>query len=210
MSHVALVGDSIFDNAAYVPGQPAVIDQLRACLAANWQATLLARDGAVCSDVDGQVRMLTEDVTHVCLSVGGNDALRASGVLQDTRMSCSDGFDRLVEVQLRFRAAYQRTLELLLARQLPTIACTIYSRVPGLTPRECMGLSLFNDVITEVVSRCGIPLIDLRSLCDEPRDYAEVSPIEPSVLGGEKIAVALRTALLTHNFTSRRTTVFAS
>ena len=32
MSHVVLLGDSIFDNASYVPGRPAVIDQMRTSL----------------------------------------------------------------------------------------------------------------------------------------------------------------------------------
>jgi len=29
MTHLVLLGDSIFDNAAYVAGAPAVIDQVR-------------------------------------------------------------------------------------------------------------------------------------------------------------------------------------
>jgi hypothetical protein len=29
MKHVVLLGDSIFDNTVYVPGKPAVIEQLR-------------------------------------------------------------------------------------------------------------------------------------------------------------------------------------
>jgi hypothetical protein len=48
MPHIVLLGDSIFDNAAYVPGEPPVIEQLRAHLPKNWQATLLAVDG-VCA-----------------------------------------------------------------------------------------------------------------------------------------------------------------
>jgi hypothetical protein len=42
MSHVVLLGDSIFDNARYVPGRPAVIEQVRQALPRPWQATLLA------------------------------------------------------------------------------------------------------------------------------------------------------------------------
>ena len=33
MNHVVLLGDSIFDNASYVPGKPPVIEQLRT----NWE-----------------------------------------------------------------------------------------------------------------------------------------------------------------------------
>jgi hypothetical protein len=52
--HLVLLGDSIVDNAAYVPGRrPAVIDQVRSRLPTGWVATLLARDGSVIDDVYG-------------------------------------------------------------------------------------------------------------------------------------------------------------
>ncbi len=44
--HVVLLGDSIFDNAVYVPGEPSVIEHLRRILPRDWDATLLAIDGA--------------------------------------------------------------------------------------------------------------------------------------------------------------------
>jgi hypothetical protein len=55
MGHVILLGDSIFDNAAYVSGGPDVVSQLRAALPAGWQASLLAVDGAVITDVPRQL-----------------------------------------------------------------------------------------------------------------------------------------------------------
>jgi hypothetical protein len=55
MGHVVLLGDSIFDNAAYVPERPAVIEQLRHALPKAWKATLLAIDGHVAVDVEGQL-----------------------------------------------------------------------------------------------------------------------------------------------------------
>ena len=45
--HVILLGDSIFDNAAYVPGGPAVIEHLRRGLPEGWKATLLGVDGSL-------------------------------------------------------------------------------------------------------------------------------------------------------------------
>ncbi len=39
MSHVVLLGDSNFDNARYVPGEPAVVEQLRRSLPRGWHAT---------------------------------------------------------------------------------------------------------------------------------------------------------------------------
>ena len=76
MSHAVLLGDSIFDNAAYVRGGPAVIDQFRAVLPGGWRATLLAVDGDITEMVPVRLRELPADATHLVVSVGGNDALR--------------------------------------------------------------------------------------------------------------------------------------
>src|SRR5215218_670055 len=51
MNHVVLLGDSVFDNAAYVSGGPDVVTQLRGRLPSGWSATLAAVDGAVTASV---------------------------------------------------------------------------------------------------------------------------------------------------------------
>lgn len=112
MPHVVLVGDSIFDNAAYTEGGPDVVSQVRALLPPGWEATLLAVDGAITDDVAGQLGRLPEQATRLVLSVGGNNALQRGGH--------------------------------------------------------------------------SLPVIDLRSVCATREDYA--NPIEPSSVGGEKIA----------------------
>ncbi|MDP9348722.1 MAG: SGNH/GDSL hydrolase family protein, partial [Gemmatimonadota bacterium] len=55
MPHVVLLGDSIFDNAAYTRGGPDVIAQLRGAVPEGWRATLRAVDGAVLANVPGQL-----------------------------------------------------------------------------------------------------------------------------------------------------------
>ena len=74
MNHVVLLGDSIFDNASYVPGGPDVTQHLRRALP-GWRVTLLAVDGAVVDDVARQLQALPADATHLVVSAGGNDAL---------------------------------------------------------------------------------------------------------------------------------------
>ena len=54
MNHVVLLGDSIFDNAAYVYGSSDVITHLNSILPQDWKATLLAVDGSISTDVIGQ------------------------------------------------------------------------------------------------------------------------------------------------------------
>ena len=55
MRHVILLGDSIFDNARYVPGGPPVIDQVREALPQGWLASLLAVDGSITEDFCDQL-----------------------------------------------------------------------------------------------------------------------------------------------------------
>jgi hypothetical protein len=75
MNHVVLLGDSIFDNAAYVHGSPDVITHLNSILPLDWKASLLAVDGSISTDVIGQIRKIPESATHLVVSVGGNDGL---------------------------------------------------------------------------------------------------------------------------------------
>lgn len=74
MRHIVLLGDSIFDNAAYVRGGLDVITHLRGQIPDGWKASLRAVDGSVVGDVQRQLE-LPDDATHLVISAGGNDAL---------------------------------------------------------------------------------------------------------------------------------------
>jgi hypothetical protein len=209
MSHVVLLGDSIFDNAAYVRGGPDVIRQLREALPAGWSATLAAVDGAVTAGVPRQLQGLPPDASHLVISVGGNDALGHMGVLDDASRSIADALNRLAGIGDDFERGYRAMLGAVLARALPTAVCTIYDpRYPD--PRmqrlAVAGLTIFNGVITRQAFTHGLPLIDLRLVCDEDADYA--NPIEPSSHGGEKIARVIARLLAEHDFSRRRTEAF--
>src|SRR5262245_6599015 len=90
MSHVVMLGDSIFDNAVYVPDRPAVIEQVRRGLPNGWKATLVAVDGHMVEDIPTQLKRIPTDATHLVLSVGGNDALTASGLLREPAATVGD------------------------------------------------------------------------------------------------------------------------
>src|SRR4051812_7742743 len=188
MGHVILLGDSIFDNAAYVPDQPAVIEQLGKALPGGWRATLLAIDGHVAGDVEGQLEDLPSDATHLIVSAGGNDALRESSVLMEPAASVGEALAIIDGVRDRFRNTYRAMLKSLGARGLPTAVCTIYDSIPGLGPAERSALAGFNEVILRDAFEARLPVIDLRLVCTQPADYSHVSSIEPSSLGGAKIA----------------------
>jgi hypothetical protein len=173
-THVVLLGDSIFDNAAYTRGGPDVVTQLREILPAGWRATLAAVDGATTHEFAPQLRSLTSDVTHAVLSIGGNDAL---------------GHLELLDLRVRSSAA-------VLERRLPLTLCTIYNgNFPDADFQRLAStaLTVFNDVILRVAFERALTVIELRLVCNEPADYA--NPIEPSSHGGAKIARAIRTAI---------------
>ena len=199
--HVALLGDSTFDNAAYVSPDLDVAMQLRAYLGERWQLSLLAKDGSVLDEVAGQVRhmmALSHRVTHLVVSSGGNDLLGLLGGLQLPVTSVLEALDQLEVWQSDFRDKYRCMLDAVLAAQLPTFVCTVYDRVPGLSAGTRCALAIFNDIIIAEAMARTVPVIDLRAICTEPADYARSSPIEPSEAGGKKIAQALARVLLRH------------
>jgi lysophospholipase L1-like esterase len=208
--HIALLGDSIFDNAVYVnPGEPDVCTQLNALLPEGSRATLLAVDGNTTHGIAQQLKRLPDDVTHLVLSVGGNNALGHLGMMSEAATSIAEVLNRLADISEGFERDYRQMLAGVLAAQLPLTLCMIY--YPGyddpLFQRLAKsGLLPFNDVIQRAAYTHGLPLIDLRLVCDEQADYA--NPIEPSAAGGAKIAAAVAKAVQTHNFTCGRTAVY--
>jgi len=196
MAYVALLGDSIFDNAAYTRGGPAVIAQVQERLPRGWRATLAAVDGAVTRDVPRQCSALAADVTHLVLSVGGNDALGHAGILGLRVTSANQAFLALEAAIRGFAQEYERTLAVLLKRALPLTVCTIYrGHFPEADYQRAASVALaaFNDAVLESAVMHGLDVIDLRSICSQPEDYA--NPIEPSSVGGAKIAAAIVRAI---------------
>jgi len=207
--HVVLLGDSIFDNAGYVPGRPAVVDQVRERLPGGWRATLNARDGAVIGDVHGQLDALPEGASHLVLSAGGNDVLRLAPVLQAGAKTVGEAF-RLVGGFLGpFEAAYRRLLEAVEARGLPAAVCAIYNvnaPEPAFREAAAAALALFNDRIIHLAREFRLPVVDLRAVCTEPGDYA--NEIEPSEAGGVKIARAVCEVVVCHDFGRRQSVLW--
>ncbi len=193
MSHVVLLGDSVFDNATYVrKGEPDVVTQLRGKLPADWRATLLAVDGAVTTSVGAQLSRMPTDATHLVLSIGGNDALGSSGILRENARSVAEVMTRIADIRDSFARSYHKMLDEVVKLRLPTAVCTIYdARFPD--PQEqrhvVAALSFLNDIITREVFSRNLSLIDLRLICNEDSDYA--NPIEPSARGGDKIAAVI-------------------
>ena len=209
MSHVVLLGDSIFDNAAYVAGGPAVITQVRERLPQGWRATLNALDGSITQDVPRQLQSIPPDASHLFVSVGGNDALGHMGFLSEEARSVAEVLHRLADIGQAFEYQYHHMVQAVLRYGLPAALCTIYyPRLPDpdLQRVAVTGLTLFNDCIIRAAFSAGLPLLDLRLICTEETDFA--NPIEPSTAGGAKIAEAISEAATHHDFNRRQTVVF--
>jgi lysophospholipase L1-like esterase len=189
MEHIVLLGDSVFDNASYVPMGADVLSQLRSRLGPRHQASLLARDGEVLADVPAQLKRLhylDTPVSWLMVSCGGNDVLGLVSAMQSPVNSVLEA----AELLATWQAAFQR--------DRPTAVATIYDGVPGLAPGLRTALAPFNDVIMREAAARRLPVLDLRLVCADPADYASASPIEPSAQGAGKIAAAIAGLVSTH------------
>ncbi len=203
MSHVILLGDSIFDNASYVPNGRPVIEQLRQRLPSGWRASLLALDGSVTCDVAEQLTHLPEDASHLIVSVGGNNALGYSREVFEPADSSEEVLLRFADIHEKFGSSYRAMLKAVLSEKKPTAVCTIYDSIPRLGRAEVTALSLFNDVILRTAIDAGLPVLDLRMICRHEACYSALSPIEPSVIGGERITGAIAALLQSHDFAAQ-------
>jgi hypothetical protein len=187
---IALLGDSIFDNSAYTGGEPDVVSHLQTMLPTGWRASLLAVDGAVATDLQVQLPRV-QDESHIVISVGGNDALMNSDLLNLPVSSTAEALAMFGRRVVQFERAYRSAIHAALALGRDTTICTIYNGNLGEieAPLARVGLMMFNDVILRIAFEQHLSVIDLRLVCTDPLDYA--NEIEPSGRGGQKIATAI-------------------
>ena len=150
---------------------------------------MLAVDGSITDHVAGQLGRLPEHATHLVLSVGGNNALKNIGILETSVSSMTRAVEALADIASDFERRYRLAVAACLETARPLAVCTIYN---GCFPDRSFQrdasttLTVFNDAIIRVAIEHALPVIDLRSVCVTKADYA--NPIEPSSVGGEKIA----------------------
>lgn len=206
--HAVLLGDSIFDNHFYVqPGQPDVIAQLQTLLP---KATLRAADASIIELIYLQIQDLPEDATHLVVSIGGNDCLQAMSIFGQGVDNVGGAMLKLRPIVEKFEKDYDKMLKSLLKFRLPITLCTIYEpQYPDPTQQQILltALKLFNDLIISAAIRESIPVIDLRVVCSKPEDFA--NPIEPSMIGGAKIADCIARVLHQHDFTKWRCSIYS-
>mgnify|MGYP004453555349 FL=1 len=190
--HLVLLGDSTIDNQNYTKGELSVEGHLRQSTLAG-VITRLATDGHTTSHIPKQLeRLLLLDATHLLLSVGGNDALMNINILERPALDVWDAVRSISDIINVFKKNYRKCLDEVLSHSLPTVVCTIYNGAfESVQEQKVMTTMarLFNDVIIQCANDSDCPVIDLRTICTEREDY--FNPIEPSAIGGEKIAKAI-------------------
>jgi hypothetical protein len=209
MKHVVLLGDSVFDNKAYVDEGPDAAEQLRRKMPEDWKTTLLAVDGSMTVNIPRQLERLPGDASHLVVSVGGNDALDSADVLNLPATTVADALRQLRVRVDQFEYNYQAMLRKVLESGLPTALCTIYNPrapEPEYQRTAVTALAVFNDFIIRAAFSAGSPLVDLRLICANDEDYA--NPIEPSVRGGGRITDAIKQLLPGHDFDRKNTVAF--
>ena len=223
--HIVLCGDSIIDNGSYVnQGEPDVHQQVKD-LMPDSKVTLLAVDGNVTKDIEDQMNNLPKDATHIFISIGGNDGYDRMNIFDESTNTIGDAMSPLYEMRNEFEIDYNKMLKNVLSYEIPTTLCSIYyprfdksdnegrrnylggknNQVP-IKKMAMVGLSMYNDIITKEAFQVGLPLIDLRVLCNDDKDFA--NPIEPSAIGGEKIATAIKEIVCSHDFSKNVSVVY--
>ncbi len=187
---------------------PDVVTHLRTLIPSDWKASLVAIDGSTAADLAAQLLLIPDDATHIVISIGGNDALLNSDILDMPVSSTAQALDIFAQRRLAFEAAYSAAIDAALGKNRPTTVCTIYNgNLPNDQARLARAaLTIFNDVIFRVAFTRRLSVIDLGLVCTEPSDYA--NPIEPSGAGGRKIAAAILASLETTSDNGTHSKVF--
>ena len=226
MKHIILAGDTVFDNRTYVEvGEPDVRDQLADLLDDGDKATLIAVDGDINNDFAKQLDNIPNDATHLFISIGGNDALLHIDAFTETVTTIGAALDFFNEKIQEFERDYIKMLTNVIKYGLKTTLCTIYNpcfdhdemdrliymlppnpNIKKLQKRSVTALSIFNNIIFQEAFNFDLPVVDLRLIFNDNADYA--NPIEPSAIGGMKMAKIMKEISDNHDFSMKNSVVY--
>jgi lysophospholipase L1-like esterase len=133
----------------------------------------------------------------VVLSVGGNDALQHIDLLETiAETTTKDLLVRLWKIREEFRQIDASLLDRLAATRAQVLVMTIYNPCfrghgsdDAYQQAAASAVSIFNDVIQQEAHLRSFHILELRNLFGDSADYA--NQIEPSAIGGAKLAAAL-------------------
>jgi len=196
---VLLYGDSIIDNKYYLSeGEKSVLEHLQTI--STDEFIQIALDGDTTTDVlDKQLQVSTiKDGSNIVLSIGGNDLLQHLPFLYKSNFeNINEGLESLQnEIFSPLAERYEAIVESLSSYRANLLLLTVYEGDLGRTD-EFRGVldsskimaSAFNDIVYKTAKKYGADVLELRHIFTSSEDYA--NPIEPSHIGGEKLAKAI-------------------
>jgi lysophospholipase L1-like esterase len=172
------MGDSVLNNANYVPSGKSVYDRLKTKLS---KVINVAKDGATINDLYGQLDKIPVDLnksdTYIFISAGGNDILN-----KRTELSSND-IRRLFDTYMEFLKA--------LSTKLGSAKINIVNLYLPSNPRYQSyktSVEQWNQLINQSSSKVGemYNVIDLYGLLKSPDDF--VYDVEPSESASDKIS----------------------
>ena len=205
--HVVLLGDGLGDLPRLQALDPGSLEgKFMPGRREFWKLTILPA-----GDVYRRAPMfaLPEDASHVVISIEGNRAIEASGLLQGAPASYQESLARLSLAADQFEEVVQSLVEAALATRLPTLICTMWPpRYPEPVRQRAASaaLALFNDRIFRRAIEARMSIVDLRIVCPEAADYADHTLL--SKVGLQKAAEAVSRGLYEISRRGPRTEVF--
>ena len=196
MTFTTLLGDSIIDNKSYVQhGEFSVLEHLEHQSGLEFQQ--LAYDGHTTENVlSGQILSPTvQTSSHLVLSIGGNDLLYNIPFLYEGPIENINGAIAGVQQYIfnPLQQRYETIVEKLSSHRANLLLCTVYEGDLGRSDeyRDVLDssktmVSSFNDIVYKTANKFDADVLELRHIFTSPEDYA--NPIEPSHIGGEKLA----------------------
>ena len=177
-NYVILMGDSVLNNANYVPEGKSVFDILKTKLSNSLN---VSKDGATINDLYGQLDKipikLNNEETYIFISAGGNDILNKGAALtnSDIRQLFNSYMDFLKALRVKLGNAKINIMNLYLP------ANPRYQSYKE-------SIDQWNQLINDNSSKIGemYNVVDLYSLLTTPEDF--IYDIEPSESASEKIA----------------------
>ena len=207
--NIVLLGDSIIDNKSYVSeNQNSVLEHLNKLSIhrdkkyryEDFRYQQLAVDGHTTQDL--LKKQLNNDslknATNIVLSIGGNDLLQNLQILFENNSRILNdsfvGIQQFIFSPLQDR--FETIVEKLSSHRANLLLCTVYEGDLGRSDeyRDVLDsskimVSSFNDMVYKTANKYNADVLELRHVFTSPEDYA--NPIEPSHIGGEKLAQSI-------------------
>ena len=165
--------------------------------------------GGLIHAITSQSESIPEDCSHVVVSIGGNNGLEATSVLFEGMWDGGRGEvillgERMIGLEKEYREVMTKLVAKCREKKQKVILCSVYKPCFAhfdVRPRQeavDVGVVLFADLIHRVGRELGVAILDMRTVMDSVECFA--NPIEPSTIGGEKIARGIMEIVEKHDF----------